>query len=142
MAGSTRIKGAQLTLKFGTPGLDYKCDTTAVTLENEEADSDVQTFCDAAEGGARTFFFNITLIQSLQSTSFWRYAWESTGELIPFTYAPLGNEVATADAPHFVGMVKVGPKPTIGGEAGASNTFTSEVRWDVEGAPTLDDGTP
>lgn len=140
MAGSTRIKGTALTLKLGTPAIDYRCDATAVVLDNEESDSDVVTFCDAAEGGGRTYFFTITAIQSTDAVSMWRWLWDHAGDVVPFTYAPHGNEVSTAGQPHFIGNVKIGPKPSIGGEAGTTNTFTFETRWDVEGVPVLDDG--
>lgn len=140
MAGSTRIKGNALSLTFGTPGVEYRCDTTAVVLDNEEADSDVITFCDAAEGGSRTHFLTISAIQSTDPLSLWRYIWEHTGEEVPFTYAPHGNAVATTTQPHFVGTVKIGPKPPMGGEAGTNVTYTFETRWDVVGVPTLDDG--
>lgn len=135
---STRIKGAALALSFG--GTDYWADATSVTLENEEASSDVTTFADAAAGGARQFFFNVSAIQSTAAGSFWRYVWDNTGNSVAFRYAPHGNATATADQPHYLGTAKVGPKPTLGGEAGANTTFTFEVRFDVEGVPTPDYG--
>lgn len=142
MPGSARIKGVALTLKIGSPGTDYKCDVTACTITNEEADSDVETFCDAAEGGARDFKMNITGIQSTDATSLWSYVWDNTGETVAYTYAPHGNAVATAAQPHFIGTVVIGPAPEIGGEAGKGNTFTFETVWDCTGKPTLDRGTP
>lgn len=139
MAGSTRIKGNKLKLAFGTPAVDYWADATAVTLENEEGETDTTTFADAAEGGARQFFLNISSIQSTQATSFWRNCWDNSGAEIPFTYAPHGNAVATEDEPHFVGTCIMGPKPTIGGEAG-TGVYTFETRFDVVGTPVLDAG--
>lgn len=141
--GSTRIKGSKLALKLGTPGIDYWADATSVVLDNEESDTDVLTFEDAAAGdGDRQYFFTITAIQSTAQDSFWRYVWASTGEVVPFTYAPHGNEVATADQPHFVGTCKIGPRPSVGGEASRSRSaaYTFETRFDVETGPTLDDG--
>lgn len=142
MSGSTRIKGVALSLLFGSPAVEYKADVTAVTLSNEEADSDVTTFADAAEGGARDFFLNITGIQSTDADSLWSYCWDNSGEEVGFTYAPHGNKTPTASQPHFTGNVKIGPKPEIGGEAGTSNTFTFETQWSVVGTPVKDDGTP
>lgn len=139
MSGSARIKGAALALSFG--GTEYWADATSVILDNEEADGDVTTFADAAAGGARQFFFTLSAIQSLASGSFWRYVWANTGGSAAFRYAPHGNAIATADQPHFTGTVKIGSKPSLGGDAGASNTFTFETRFDVEGAPVLDVGT-
>ncbi|MGC5584151.1 hypothetical protein [Ornithinimicrobium sp. W1665] len=140
--GSTRIRGNKLALTFGTPGTDYWADATSVVLENEEKDSDVVTFEDAAgeSGTDRQWFFTISAVQSTATGSFWRYLWESTGEVVPFTYAPHGNETATAEQPHFLGTCKVGPKPSVGGEASRTSEFTFEVRLDVETGPTLDEG--
>ncbi len=137
-----RIKGVALTLKVGSPAVDYKCEVTACTITNEEADSDVQTFCDAAEGGARDYFLNITGVQSTDKLSLWSMIWEKAGDTVAFTYAPHGNAVASEDQPHFIGTVVIGPKPEIGGEAGRGNTFTFESQWTIEGVPTLDRGEP
>lgn len=147
-SGSPRIKGKALGLMLGSPPVNHWCDMTAVEITNEESDSDVTTFCDAAEGGGRDFFLNMTSVQSTAADSFWRMAWEKTGEVVAFTYAPHGNEIATADKPHFTGTVKIGPKPNIGGEAGTNTTFVSELVWrceDEDGnpvTPVLDEGPP
>lgn len=135
MAGSTRIKGNKLGLTVGAT--NFWCDASSVVLDNEESDSDVTTFCDAAEGGARTWFFTITAIQSTQAGSFWRYLWANSGNEVSFVYAPHGNTTATEDQPHFTGTLKVGPKPSVGGEAGTNTTFTFETRLDVIGEPSM-----
>lgn len=136
---STRIKGRQLALQFGTT--DYWADQTSVVLDNEEADSDTTTFEDAAaEGGARQYFLELAAVQSTDTESFWRYIWEHTGETVPFVYAPHGNEVPTAAQPHFTGNCVIGARPKIGGEAGRASTYTFETRFDVEGTPVLDTG--
>lgn len=134
---STRIKGAALTLKIGTPAVEYMADVTACTLENEESSGGVTTFEDAQTGGRRQYYFNISAIQSTDPTSLWREIWDHSGEKVAFTYAPHGNEVPTDAQPHFVGEVTIGPKPNIGGEAGAQNEFVFESRWDIEGTPVL-----
>lgn len=69
---STRIKGAALTLKIGTPAVEYMADVTACTLENEESSGGVTTFEDAQTGGRRQYYFNISAIQSTDPTSLWR----------------------------------------------------------------------
>ena len=139
--GSTRIKGNRLGLTFGSPGENYWADATSVVLENEESESGVVTFEDASgEGESRTWYFTISAIQSTATGSFWRYLWESTGEVVAFTYAPHGNETATEDQPHFIGTCKIGPKPSIGGEASRTDDYVFETRLDVETGPTLDTG--
>lgn len=139
MAGSTRIKGTKLALTLGTPGVDYWADITSYELSNDEADSDVVTFADAGEGGARQYKLTGSAIQSTAAASFWRYAWENTGDEVPFTLAPHGEAIASAAQPHFIGTVKIGPKPTIGGEAG-TGAYTFDFEWEVVGSPTLDEG--
>lgn len=141
--GSPRIKGNKLpVLTLGSPGAEYAADLISAVITNEEADSDVITFEDAAAGGSRQFLFNGTAIQSTAAASLWTYAWDNTGDEVAFTYAPHGNAVATVSEPHFVGIVKVGPKPDIGGEAStsASSAFTWEFSWSIVGDITKDDG--
>jgi hypothetical protein len=139
MAGSTRIKGTKLALTLGTPGTDYWHDMTSYELFNDEAESDVTTFADAAEGGARQHKLKGTAIQSTAADSFWRYVWANTGQDVPFTLAPHGNATPTASQPHFIGTVTIGPKPSLGGEAG-TGAFTFEFEWLVTGEPVMDDG--
>lgn len=142
--GSPRIRGNKKpVLTLGSPGAEYSADLISWNIENEEADSDVITFEDAAAGGARQFFLRGSAIQSTASTSFWRYVWENTGETgIAYTIAPHGNAVATEAEPHFVGTLKIGPKPTVGGEASTSTSsaFTFDYEFEIDGEPTLDEG--
>ena len=136
---STRIKGTKLKLELGTPAVDYWADLTNYRLFNDEAEADVTTFADAAEGGGRQHKLAGTAIQSTDSDSFWMMVWENTGEEVPFTIAPHGNETATAEQPHFIGTVKIGPKPELGGDAG-TGAFTFDFEWNVLNAPTIDTG--
>lgn len=142
--GSTRIRGNKLpVLTLGSPGAEYAADLIAATIENEEADSDVITFEDAASGGSRQYYLRGTAIQSTATASFWRYVWENSGDTeVPYTYAPHGNAVATPAEPHFVGTLTIGPKPTVGGEASTSSSsaFTFEFEFEIDGEPTMDEG--
>lgn len=142
--GSSRIRGNKLpVLTLGSPGTAYAADIISWTIENEEADADVITFEDAANGGSRQFFLRGSAIQSTATASFWRYVWENTGETnIAYTIAPHGNAVASAAEPHFVGTLNIGPKPTIGGEASTSATsaFSFDFEFEINGEPTLDTG--
>ena len=136
---STRIKGTALGLTIG--GVDHWIDITSALFDNEEASSDVTTFADAAAGGARQHFVTIGAIQSTQSGSFWRMVWANSGTNAAYKYAVHGNSLATADEPHLTGTLRIGPKPALGGEAGTTNTFTFETRFDIDGEPVLDQGT-
>lgn len=139
MAGSTRIKGVALKLTLGTPGTDYWADVTSCKIGHEDADKDTVTFADAAEGGQQGKLVG-SAVQSTATASLWSYIWENSGEVVAFTHAPHGNAIPTADQPHFVGMVKIGNKPEIGGDAGAENTYTFDFEWKIEGAVTIDRG--
>lgn len=132
---STRIKGSAL--KFTLDGDDYWADATSVVLENEEAADAATTFADAQAGGARTYYFTVSAIQSTDTDSLWRYIWANTGEEIAYTYAPHGNATASSSQPHFTGTVRIPAKPTVGGEAGLTNEYTFEVRFDCLEEPTL-----
>jgi hypothetical protein len=134
MAESTRIKGKYLLMKLGTPGTDYKCDVTSWTLAPGDPDTDTVTYCNP--DGETPWTLSMTAIQSTDTESFWTYAWEQSGETVPFTAAPWGNAEPTDDQPHFIGMVKIGRKPSIGGEAGSQTTHTFELEWEVESEPT------
>jgi hypothetical protein len=131
---STRIKGSALKLTIGTT--DYWADITSAVLENEEAAAGVTTFADAAAGGARQYYFTISPIQSTDSTSFWNYLWDNTGDIVDYVYAPHGNTTPSTSQPHFEGTVKIPPKPFVGGDAGTTNEFTFEVRMDCQEEPT------
>lgn len=134
---STRIKGKKIA--FEIDGEDYWADLTSVALDNEEADSDVTTFEDAAQdGGARQYFLEMSAVQSTDTESFWRAVWDNTGTEVPFKFAPHGNTTPTTAQPHFTGSCVVGPRPRMGGDPATDWTF--ETRFNVEGTPVLDDG--
>lgn len=136
---STRIKGNALSLTFG--GTEYMADVTSLTMTNDDQDGGLVTFADAAGVAGRQYSFKGTAIQSLTTSSFWRYAWANTGNTVAYRYAPAGNAVASADQPHFVGTVTIGTRPDIGGDAGASTEQSFDFQWDIVGLPTLDAGT-
>ncbi len=135
MPGPARLKGDSLHMTIGTTELFIQA--SACVLDNEAADASVTTFEDAAAGGSRQYFFQITALQSLAATSLWRYLWENTGEIAEYEFAPAGNAVPSTEQPHFVGTLKVGPKPKIGGEAGATVTHTFDYRLDCQEEPVL-----
>lgn len=137
MAENARIKGVALLLKIGTPPVDYFADVTSCTIENEETDNDVITFSDAQKGETRDYVLKIGAIQSTATASLWRHIWENSGNTVEFTYAPHGNAAPSADEPHFVGSVIIGPPPALGGEAGKKTTYVFETEWEIVGKPVL-----
>lgn len=134
----TRIKGNKLSLEID--GTDYWAEITAYSLVPEDADDDVVTFKDAAEGADQVEKLNITAVQSTDTASFWRIVWDNVGETVPFKIAPHANEIPTENQPHFTGSVKIPARPTLGGEAGRTNTHTFEVEFEVVGSTVLDTG--
>ncbi|AQX81482.1 hypothetical protein BWO91_17295 [Plantibacter flavus] len=134
MPSSTRIAGKKLALKLGTPVVDHWQDVTQWLLTNEEADSAVTTFADAAAGGSRQYLLNVSGIQSTDTASFWSLVWDKSGTDVAFTVAPHGNAAPSATQPHFIGTCTVGPKPDIGGEAGAE-AYTFDTVFKVIGVP-------
>ena len=139
MATSTRIKANAL--KLSIDGTDYWADFSDVTLQSEDASSDVNTFYDASLGGRRDWFFTVSGVQSTESTSFWMAAWNDAGSEVPFVYAPHGNATPSSDQPHFTGTLRIPAKGAfvIGGTASADGTFSFDgVRMDVVGEVTLD----
>lgn len=137
MTGSTRLKGTKLSLSIGTPAVDYWADLSSWKITNADAASDVTTFEDAAAGGAKQFKLTGTAVQSTATGSFWRYVWANTGAMAAFTIAPHGNVTATAEQPHVIGTLTIGPKPDLGGDAG-TGAFTFDFEFEVTGTPTLD----
>lgn len=142
--GSPRIKGNKLpVLTLGSPGAEYAADIISYSIDNEEADSDVITFEDAASGGSRQYYLRGSAIQSTETASFWRYVWENSGDTdVPYTIAPHGNQEPSEDQPHFTGTLTIGPKPTLGGEASTSSSsaFQFEFEFEIDGTPVMDIG--
>ncbi|TCU48344.1 hypothetical protein [Curtobacterium sp. PhB146] len=134
--GSTRLKGNALSLTID--GVDYWVDITSAKITPGDADKDVVTFYDAANGGGSEYVLNMTAIQSLDPASLWRYAWDNSGKEVDYTYAPKGNTDAPRDdAPWFVGKTTIGTPPEVGGEAGADKEYTSDLAWKCDGKPKL-----
>jgi hypothetical protein len=138
--GSTRIHGNALAFKLGDNDVDYWMDFQKVALTNDDSDNGTTTFYDAAHGGSRLWYFDVTVVQSTETTSAWRWMWDKVGQEVAFTYAPHGNATATADQPHFIGTCKVKHRPVLGGEAQVEGDYTADAQIDIIGTPTLDDG--
>lgn len=137
---TTRIKGVALKLTLGSPGVDYWADIMSLSFESEDAPDGAITFKDAADGKTTIMHMKGKAIQSVATDSFWRYVWEHSGETVAFTYAPHGNAAPSAAEPHFIGEVKIGSKPTIGGDAGQDVTYEFDFDWECTTDPVLTTG--
>lgn len=133
--GSTRIKGNALILEID--GTEYRGDLTEYHIKNEEKDSDVTTFEDAAQGNTRKYILEAGFVQSTASQSLWRKLWDNAGRKnVPYKIAPHGNKVATADQPHFTGTLTLPAPGELGGEAGPGE-FTTSAEFELDGKPKL-----
>lgn len=101
MAASTRIKASNIVFKIGTT--DYACDANMVELTLDDAPGDVQTFCETRVGGQ--WALQLDGITSGEDTSLYRILWDNFGSEVAFTIAPNGNATASADQPHYEGIV-------------------------------------
>lgn len=120
-------------------GTDYSDNVKAFTVAGENADDSDLTFAEAAEGGAQVDTVTGTAIQSTAAASLWRYLWENAGTEVAVVYGPHGNAIPSTDKPHFLMTVKLGVRPSIGGEARRDKTRNDfEFTWDVVDGPTLD----
>jgi hypothetical protein len=134
-----RIKSnSTLTLKIGTPAVDYKGDLTSYLLDPQDADGDVVTFGDVANGSPAEWHITGTATQDTTAASFWDMVWTKSGQTVAFILAPFGNATPTAAQPHFSGSLVIGRKPPVGGEAGAGTptTFTFDFDWVLTAEPT------
>jgi hypothetical protein len=125
--------------KATTVFTDFSYDCTMVSVKSEDASNDQTTFYDASVGGAVDKYFEIEIIQSMDSTSFWQYLYSNPGKELKFQYSPSGVLSISSTNPGFTGMVRL-PRllaPGLGGAASVDGTFGSEtIRLDI-----IDDAT-
>lgn len=131
---------------IGTRSLTLSVDGTEVTAQvstckitTGETDSDFVSFADAARGGGREYNLVLTFVQDPATGTLWDQVWAHAGETIPAIVRPFGNEVPTADKPHYSceAIVSEPDGDLLGGEADASpsNRFVTEVEWKLLGKP-------
>lgn len=133
-----------LVLRVGATPTDYTSSVSKVAVTSGESDSDFVSFLDAASGGAREYYLEMTLAQDLATNSLWRLAWDSPGTDVAAEVWPNGRPVSgtpSASQPKFTGTVTV-TEPDgdfIGGEADASPTavFLTEMKWKFLAKPTM-----
>lgn len=127
-----RVKANSITITVD--GDNYTADLSSIMLQSEEASTDVTTFADATNGGARDFYIEMSGVTSTDATSFFMVCWNNAGDEVPFTLA-----TTSSDAGQFAGTLRIPAKGAIpfGGEASADGTFSwSGIRFEVVGVPT------
>lgn len=129
-----RIYGNKLS--FIIDGKEYNTDLTSYLLEPGEADSKKRTFAEVAKGAGVKWTMKLSALQSTTTASLWRAIWDKSGKEVDYVIAPFGNDTPTEAQPHFKGKVKIGRKPSLGGDAGEEE-FTFETEWACTGEPQL-----
>lgn len=110
---------------------------TECTIEPGAGNTSLTSIHDGAD--APPWYLKGAAVQSADAASLWRFTWDYSGEVVPYTFAPLGNDTPTAYAPILSGSLVVGPRPELGGAA-SDKTFTFEFDWRLTDEPILDDG--
>lgn len=125
--------------KATTVFTDFSWDCTMISVKSEDASNDQTTFYDASLGGAVDKYFEIELIQSMDSGSLWQYLYSNPGKELKFQYSPTGTLSVSSTYPGFTGMVRL-PRllaAGLGGAASVDGTYGSEtIRLDI-----IDDAT-
>lgn len=126
-------------LKIDVGGEERSAEVSKAVITTGASDSDFTSFADAAAGGARDYGLNIIAVQDAEAGSLWDEVWLNSGDTIPVTVMPYGNEVPSATQPHYdcLAVISEPDGDFLGGEANASNSarFTFEVTWALEGKP-------
>lgn len=125
-------------------GTDRSDEVSKAIITSAASDSDFTSFLEARSGGARDYALNMTIAQDHASGTLWDLIWTGAGTLVTGTYAPYGNETATATEPHYDFEAKVSEPDGdfLGAEANDSLTAVAvvEVVWDLTAKPTKDLG--
>jgi hypothetical protein len=128
-----RVKANSITIKVNS--LFYTADLSDIMLQSEPASNDLSTFADAAVGGQRDWYIDMSGITSTDATGFFMVCWNAAGTEVPFELATSG-----ATAGKFSGTLRIPAKGAIPFGGSASNvdgTFSwSGVRFEVVGVPT------
>jgi hypothetical protein len=124
MPASTRIKAQNII--FEIDGDPYECDANMVELTLGDAPGDIQTFCEVRVGGE--WALQLDGITSGDATSLYRILWDNFGTDLPFTIAPNGNTVPSADEPHYTGVVVMNELPPLSLNSNETALFSVTLR--------------
>lgn len=130
---ATKYDGKDLT--FTVDGTQFNAEGTSVVMDNEDGDTGTLVFVEIQNGTPVDWFFQITALTDLSSTSFHSMLWDNAGSEVAFVFDPLGaGATPSADKPKWTGTCKIPRKPSVGGQAG--ETWTYDFRIDIVGEPT------
>lgn len=106
-----------------------------------DSDNDTLTFADAAEGGAKDYFFQGNALQDdgADGSAFWSFVENNVGASVGVTIMPQGNTTATTTQPHRTATCTVAnfDGDYFGGEANSSATFKNvfDFSWPADAKP-------
>lgn len=119
---------------------DRSDEVSKAVITSNPADADFMSFLESRSGGSREYSLDMVIAQDHASGTLWDLIWTGAGTLVTGTYAPYGNEVASAAQPHYDFEAKVSEPDGdfLGAEADDSTTAvaTIEVSWKLTGKPT------
>lgn len=127
-------------LKITIGGTEYDAQVSKAVIVSGEADSDFETFADAAAGGAREYRLEGTAVQDPATGTLWDKIWSAAGTSVACVLKPFGNATPTVGEPHYTFNATV-TEPDgdfLGGEADKSTTarFTVDFSWVLDAKPT------
>lgn len=128
----TRVKANSLTITVD--GDAFTADLSSISLQSEEASTDVTTFADAALGGSSDWYIEMSGVTSTDATSFFMTCWNNPGDEVPFVLT-----TSSSTAGSFSGTLRIPAQGRIpfAAEASADGTLSwSGIRFEVVGAPT------
>lgn len=82
-------------------GTDVSDEISSAKVTSAKSSSSFTSFLAARSGGARDYALALTLAQDHAADSLYTKVLEHAGDKVPGVYAPYGNEVPTADQPHY-----------------------------------------
>lgn len=121
--------GARSRPSITVEGIERAVELLSWKITSDEGD---MSFADLTSG--QDYYLEGEAWQDTAQGSLWRYARDFSGTEAAFTVRPHGNAEPNADEPHYVGVLIVGPKPDLGGDAGA-RWFPFAFAWRIVGEP-------
>lgn len=132
-------------LRLYVDGTEFTSSVSDVRIVAGEKDTDFVSFSEAAAGGAREYFLNLTLKQNTDTSSLWDYIWTQAGTDVAVVVWPNGQNTTnpatpTTTYPSVTGTVSIREPDgdLLGGTADKSTTarLTTSVAWPYTAKPT------
>lgn len=123
-----RLRGRNIV--FEIDGVEYQGATKTILFDSEVDEAGFGDYTDSLK-----FTLQVEGFQDYASSSLWRKLWDNPGVIMNVTFAPHGNDTATATQPHFTVTGYAEKLPQLGGSAG--EYFVFDVTVICTGKPTI-----